>query len=81
MKVEVKEIKPVEPPKEYVLTLNQNEMDLLVRVFGRIGGAGPWKPIVFHIYEKTHTYGRVCMEQSMLDAHGDLYNKPEVFPK
>ena len=36
MKVEVKEIKPVNPPKEYVITLNQEEVNILRTMVGNM---------------------------------------------
>lgn len=38
MKIEVKEVKPVEPPKEYVITLDQVELDLVTTLLENIGG-------------------------------------------
>lgn len=85
MKVEVKEVKPVvEPPKEYILTLDQNEMDLLVCVFGRIGGydgPGGWREIINKIYDSVLLFGKVDAVHSMLDECGYIKGHPPVKPK
>lgn len=40
MKIEVKEAKPVDPPKEYILTLSQDEADMLRTIIGSVDYAG-----------------------------------------
>ena len=69
MKVEVKEIKPVDPPKEYILTLNQNELDLIVAVLGRANGYDGrlgWRELLNHIY--IQLYPKAKIKSGILNA-------------
>jgi hypothetical protein len=62
MKIEVREIKPVEPPKEYVLTFDQNELDVVVACLGKTGGYDGeqgWRPILNKIYEAVYRHAKV----------------------
>jgi len=62
MQVEVKEVKPVEPPKRYVLTLNQAELDILIGLMGKQGGFdGPdgYRNIMDKMYFSLYKYQQV----------------------
>ena len=75
MKLEVKEIKPVDPPKEYVLTLNQNELDLVAVVIGKTGGYdGPkgWRNLSDGIWYKIYPHATKRLTGSILDSKGQF---------
>ena len=51
--VEVIEIKPVDPPKEYLIRVSQDEMNLLAALLGSISGydgVGGWKELSGQLY-------------------------------
>lgn len=53
MQIEVIKVKPVPPPKEYILRLNQNELDVLAAIMGKTGGYdGPhgWRELMNKMY-------------------------------
>ena len=53
MKLEIKEIKPIAPPKEYIVTLDQVEFDVIVALVGRACGYdGPrgYREVASNIY-------------------------------
>lgn len=76
MKIEVKEIKPVDPPKEYILTLNQNELDLLVALMGKQGGYdGPqgWRELMNKLHEGLQKYATKRPFPSRIFDSGGLF--------
>jgi hypothetical protein len=75
MKLEVVEVKPVDPPKEYVLTLNQNELDLITVCLGGVRGYdGPsgWRELLNKIYPELHQKTKI--------KHGILRDVDSQFP-
>jgi hypothetical protein len=75
MKLEVVEVKPVDPPKEYILTLNQNELDLITVCLSRVRGwDGPsgWRELLNKIYHELHKKTKI--------EHGILRDVDSQFP-
>jgi len=84
MKLEVKEIKPVAPPKEYILTLNQNELDLIHLILSRTGrydGSEGWRNCVDEIYTKTMNYATIRNSGFVFDERGYIKSNPDFKPK
>jgi hypothetical protein len=84
MRVEVREVKPVEPPKEFVLTLNQDELDVIVAVLGKTGGYdGPkgWRSLMNTIWNELHRHATKRVIYSILNSDGKFPNRDRVVPE
>jgi hypothetical protein len=82
MKLEVREIKPVEPPKEYVLTLDQNELEVLYAVLNKTGGYDNdlgWRPIVNRLHSGLRRHAKI-ETYSILGMDGNVLANPKVKP-
>lgn len=83
MQIEVIEVKPVPPPKEYILRLNQNELDLIAMLVGRTGGfdgEGGWKCVLDRIWKEIFPHSTYKSSDGILDNIGHIKSKPKVKP-
>jgi hypothetical protein len=85
MKIEVIELKPVDPPKEYLLTLSQDELDVVVACLGKTGGYdGPkgWRRLMDGVWSQMHRYATERAIYSILNADGKFpSNRDRVVPE
>lgn len=89
MQIEVIEIKPVDPPKEYILRIDQNELDLIAAVIGSIGdydGPKGWREVGDNIYRaleshmtSKHRFGNLA--DKILKVKPIINSNPSVKPK
>jgi hypothetical protein len=78
MQFEVKEIKPIAPPKEYVLTLDQNELDYLAHLIGSTGGwdgEGGWRQIGNGMGSKLYEHSTYPLGHFNMVSSGAVINK------
>ena len=62
--VEVIEIKPVDPPKEYLIKVSQDEMNFLSTLVGSVWGydePGGWKELLSKLYEDLYKHSSIKM--------------------
>lgn len=77
MKLEVVELKPVAPPKEYALTLSQSELDVIVAAIGGIGGYdgnNGWKSIINQLYRELSS--SIVVPSHDFIAYGEIMKHP-----
>jgi hypothetical protein len=82
MQIEVRKIKPVDPPKEYVLTINQNELEVLRAILGQTSGYDGdtgWRSIVDQLYVGLKLHAKV-EAYSIVDFDGSILSHPKVKP-
>lgn len=81
MKIEVKRIEPVNPPKEYVLTLNQNELDLISACLGKTGGYdGPkgWRMLLDSLWDKIYPHTTKRPLNPILNDKGQFLDRDRI---
>jgi hypothetical protein len=74
MEVEVKEVKPVDPPKQYVLTFDQVELDIVVAALGRCGGYdGPkgYRVVLNAMYGELHPH---ALKRNVMSSYGMAFD-------
>lgn len=85
MHIEIIEVKPVPPPKEYILRLNQNELDLLAALMGKTGGYdGPngWRELLNRMYVDIKPKATATGLYDILNQQGQFpSNVNRVIPK
>lgn len=80
--VEVIEIKPVDPPKGYLLRINQEELDFLICILGGIGGydsSDGWRSLVDNLYGELYIhFKRELRTESIFEGNLMVKSNPIV---